>query len=80
MELDFTLNRKQQGQLNDLTKFIGQCSWVLHREQGTGLKFWRIVWTEEADWQGEQYSTDGRTLNEVIENVKAWVREHREYE
>lgn len=80
MELDFTLNRKQEAQMKQFSAFMGEdSSWLLQRLQGSGLKFWRITWTEQANWEGDQQNADGKTLAEAIANTKLWISHHREY-
>lgn len=70
MELDYKLNRNQKLNIDAFAKRMGdQSSWVLSREEGTGLNFWRIKWTNYPEWAGELHARDGKTLLEAINLV-----------
>jgi hypothetical protein len=80
MELDYKLTRKQDEALEAFRQVMGEdSSWVLTRHQGTGLKFWRITWTDTPDWRGDTQSVDGKTLQEAI-SVVVRCQSRRQFE
>src|SRR5260221_7806845 len=59
-DLPVVLTEKQQHALDTFTERFPECSWLVERKQGTGVRYWRFTYTMHPDWRGDVFTIQSK--------------------